>query len=276
MNIIKKFRIGLTAPKQIAQFRFERMGKTLLYFFVMILITLIPSGIDLVKFSSIQPALKNDIVNDFVDAGGVDCIISNQTLSCNETEVKVIQMSGFQPLIIVFDPSNTYVVERNTSAILFGQTAVYLKQSGVSIEVMTYESHPSFDGLDFKDSSVRSSIVFWNAFFEIIDSFILENKGSIISIGLIAAYISIAFDHMTTLLFMSALLFMLNSVYRVKFKELFKTTTYAMTPYILVQLIAILFNFAFIMYVGMIMTGVYAITAVRQMTNQFQGPGKED
>lgn len=276
MNMLKKIKIGLSMPKQIIQFRFERIGATILYFFVMVLITLIPTLIDLIKLSSLDPATKNEIKNDFVDAGGANCNIQNQTLSCIQAEPTMIRLTGLQPFIVVFDPSNTYTVPSNSTAILFGEKGVYFKQSGLSLEIVQYENHPSFEGMDFNNSSSRTDNTFWDPFFEIVDYFIQANKGSIVSVGLFAGFISIALDQATTLLFMAALLYMLNSVYRMKFGELFRITTYAMTPYIFIQLIAILLNVSIIVYVGMIMTGIYAITAVRQITNQFQQPGKED
>ncbi|HHY21158.1 MAG TPA: DUF1189 domain-containing protein [Bacilli bacterium] len=45
MNVFTQFIRSLHSPKHIAMFRFQGIGKTILYIFVLMLITLIPSGI---------------------------------------------------------------------------------------------------------------------------------------------------------------------------------------------------------------------------------------
>jgi len=276
MNFFKKIKIGLTSPKQISQFRNEKIGKTILYFLFLALIALIPTTIDIAKISSLEPFLKNEIKNYFSDAGGADCVITNYELVCQTTEPTIVILENYQPLVIVFDASNDYSTKSGETAFVFREKGVFIEQGGLSFEALKYADDEGFEGLDFNNSSNRNDNTFWDAFFLRVDNYIANNKMQIAVIGITAAFFTLGLDVLVTLLFMTALLFMLNSVYRIKFSELFRTTTYAMTPYVFVQLVAILLNATILVYVGMILTGIYAITAVRQMTDNFQNPRKEE
>ncbi len=100
MNIFKQFVMSLYSPKTIAMFRFQKIGKTIGYVFVMMLIAFIFIGINLAvsitnAVNEFDNALKEDIPNFQFQNGELKSDISEP----------IIRQDGNQT--IIFDTTGT-------------------------------------------------------------------------------------------------------------------------------------------------------------------------
>ena len=100
MNIFKQFIKSLYSPKDIAPFRFQGIGKTILYVFFLTLLSIIPS---ITYFST---ALINgmDAIQDSVKTDIPSFIIENGELQSDIDVPKIINKEDFT---IVFDSTGT-------------------------------------------------------------------------------------------------------------------------------------------------------------------------
>ncbi|MCF6408493.1 DUF1189 domain-containing protein [Pseudalkalibacillus salsuginis] len=100
MNIFKQFVMSLYSPKTIAMFRFQKIGKTIGYVFVMMLISFIFIGINIAvsitnAVNEFDNALKEDIPNFQFQNGELNSDISEP----------IIRQDGNQT--IIFDTTGT-------------------------------------------------------------------------------------------------------------------------------------------------------------------------
>ncbi|UCZ54539.1 DUF1189 domain-containing protein [Bacillus shivajii] len=123
MNIIQQFIKSLYSPETIAKFRFQKIGKAILYVFFLMLITSIPAGIMLGSgFNSLYNQVDthlNDSVPDFT--------IQNGVLDADVEEPVVIDEEDG---VIIFDPTGEYSL---TDVSTYGDGFAMLEREAVFI-----------------------------------------------------------------------------------------------------------------------------------------------
>ncbi|MBU9712111.1 DUF1189 domain-containing protein [Evansella tamaricis] len=96
MNIIQQFFKSIYSPETIAKFRMQKIGKTILYvFFLMLLVTIPPAVILGSSISSFYNKTEHHMVNTFPDFS-----IENGVLYSDETEPIIVEEDGE---VIIFD-----------------------------------------------------------------------------------------------------------------------------------------------------------------------------
>jgi hypothetical protein len=104
MNIFTQFAKALYSPKDIAKFRFQGIGKTILYVFILTLLSIIPTTYQLVNglsnaINAVGDTLKEDIPS---------FTIENGQLSLDQTTPVIIEKNEFT---IVLDSTGTIDAE---------------------------------------------------------------------------------------------------------------------------------------------------------------------
>ncbi|GAA0341364.1 DUF1189 domain-containing protein [Bacillus carboniphilus] len=96
MNIFKQFYKSLYSPKDVATFRFQGIGKTILYVFFLALLSIIPT------FYNLSSGLTNaiEVVGETIEQKFPDFTIENGTLTSNQDEPVEIRRGDFR---IFFD-----------------------------------------------------------------------------------------------------------------------------------------------------------------------------
>jgi hypothetical protein len=157
MNIFKQFIKSLYSPKDIAQYRFQGIGKTILYVFLLTFLSIIPS---LVYFST---ALINGMaaIQDSVKTELPSFIIENGELQADLDAPKIINKEDFT---ILFDPTGTVGQEEvsnsnNTIALLKNEALII---AGGQTQSFSYSMVQDFnltnDDLETLLASVDSSL----------------------------------------------------------------------------------------------------------------------
>lgn len=98
MNVFKQLTLSLYSPKKMCLFRFQGIGKTIVYVFVLTFISILPTslflGYGIFKNADITRNMLADNIPAFT--------ISNGTLQTNETEPIIQSDEG---VVFIFDPS---------------------------------------------------------------------------------------------------------------------------------------------------------------------------
>lgn len=149
MNIFKQFWLSLYSPKDIAKFRFQGIGKTILYVFLLIFISVLPTFIYSTTsinegVSSFQEAIKNEIP---------DFEIKNGKLYTEANEPVIHTDEKFD---IFFDGTGTLTAENienqseNAFALLESEMVV------VTNGTMQAQSYSLFEGFTISHKDILS------------------------------------------------------------------------------------------------------------------------
>ncbi|MFC7783268.1 MULTISPECIES: DUF1189 domain-containing protein [unclassified Rossellomorea] len=96
MNVFQQLYKSIYSPKDIATFRFQGIGKTIRYVFLLALISILPVAIQFISFAT--SAIEN--VRESVEAEFPSFSIENGSLSSSETEPITIDKDS---MTIIFD-----------------------------------------------------------------------------------------------------------------------------------------------------------------------------
>lgn len=133
MNIFKQLVLSLYSPKSIASWRYQGIGKTILFVFLLTLISILPTAIQV--SSSIINGLQaaQETINEKVPS----FTIENGKLTSDENSPITIEQNDFT---IIFDPSGEIALKDidssgNTIALLKNEFAI---TSGGTVENVSY------------------------------------------------------------------------------------------------------------------------------------------
>ncbi|WP_102274550.1 DUF1189 domain-containing protein [Cytobacillus massiliigabonensis] len=157
MNIFKQFIRSLYSPKDIAQYRFQGIGKTILYVFFLTFLSIIPS---IIYFST---AIVDgmDAIQESVKTELPSFIIENGEMQADLDAPKIINKEDFT---IIFDPTGTIdqkeISNSNNTIALLKNEAIIL--AGGQIQPFSYSMVNDFtlsnDDLENILATVNSSL----------------------------------------------------------------------------------------------------------------------
>ncbi|WP_246945867.1 DUF1189 domain-containing protein [Bacillus pinisoli] len=104
MNIIQQWTKSLYSPKDIARFRFQGIGKTILYVFVLTLLSIIPSSI----YNSIDIVKAVNDFDEIIDTTLPSFTIKDHKLSSPVQEPTVYNVNG---TYVLFDPTGEWTAD---------------------------------------------------------------------------------------------------------------------------------------------------------------------
>ncbi len=127
MNIFKQFYRSLFSPKDVASFRLQKIGKTILYVFFLALLSVIPT------FYNVQEGITKsiDAVADTIEDDLPDFTIENGTLHAEQEKPLILERYGFK---IIFDSTGETKVsnlDANEDAIALLQNEFVIVSNGV-------------------------------------------------------------------------------------------------------------------------------------------------
>lgn len=104
MNIIQQFIKSLHSPETIARFRFQKIGKSIMYVFFLMLIVSIPMAVLLgSNINGLFKSVENHMVDSFPDF-----TIENGVLKSNVEEPMIIEEGN---TTVIFDPTGEFRLE---------------------------------------------------------------------------------------------------------------------------------------------------------------------
>jgi hypothetical protein len=212
MNIFKQLYKSLYSPKDIATFRFQGIGKTILYIFLLVLVSILPAAYNLTIFS-------NEVIEESMTTVKNDLppfSISNGVLTSESAEPVTIEKENFT---IVLDSTGDYqepdlVEEGNAVALLENEFAVV-----TAGQVQSY-SYSMFDGLNADNEDIAD-------FLTSLDSL----KGIILSVFIVILYLfSAGMTFIKVSIFALLGLLLANTLNRnLPYRQSWRITAYSIT-----------------------------------------------
>lgn len=142
MNILTQFVKSLYSPKDMAIFRFQGIGKTILFVFFLVLITSIPMfinlGTDIFKFySGAQSVLKTDTPDFYIEDGQFYSEIDEPFIHKEQDFAIIFDPNNELSLNEIQDYSEVLAIQKNEIIFQFRDTIEYIPFSdweGIYIE----------------------------------------------------------------------------------------------------------------------------------------------
>jgi hypothetical protein len=150
-----------------------------------------------------------------------------------------------------------------TTVILMTKSKVYLRQAFMETLLFDYHDYESLKNLNLALAS-QDDYAFWNTVFPVISDQIAEFLPYIQMANIGMAFVLSLFDF---LFFSVIITFFLKMGTHglISFGKLWKLIVYAMTPYVLSQLLGSLFSLDLLSFAGMIVTVIYASTILKRL-----------
>lgn len=262
MGIFRRISDGLCNPSNVLQYRTDRKLMTLLMFFVLALVLMIPNFIEFFA----EPELigydeKVEIRNGFFNREEIPYKIIGDKLLFSGTREQTqyyVNLDNLNATVCFTTQEEIILTEdMNTAIIMFKEDAISLKMYLYEIEIAKYSDYQYFEGLDFTKANDNNRD-FWQACFKAIDE-VMDNYHSLINSVLIVLIITKA---LFTVLILSLLLTLINrlgsrNIYT--FGVHWKLMIYYFTPFAFGICLATLFNMGLFEYLGLFLTFIYSM-----------------
>gem|GEM_PF-4076979 len=250
----------IISPKYIYKTRNDNGWKSFGYLLLLSLIVALPVLISLLKFDGFSPAMRNDTKNLLYDELNIDCELGDK-LVCSEGVLKEIELLNYK---VIIDPSAQHTVADFGFVVVLREDVVYFYSATVLFDSIPYTELPTeWNGLDF---NVEDD-AFWDSFFDGLDSLIMGYRNLWLPVGLIAAYIANIITVVLLLLF-DTLIIKIFSFTKLKFRQIFKMLINAMTLYVIIRLIILLYGVSIssiIISMIQVIPLIYVLMAIRTM-----------
>ncbi|MGD9604707.1 MAG: DUF1189 family protein [Bacilli bacterium] len=255
----QRFKEGLFYPSQIAKYQSDKKITTILFFFLLVLISITPSLINLNQNHGLDYEDRTIIRQSFLDDEIPFSLINSQLVANSGTNV-THSVDINSALQIVFTDQDEYTPDMNSfdgySRIILTKEFVYFQQSLINIKLFAYSDYDSLANLDLSKAFVDDQ-QFWSVVFLIIEDQI-DQYGSF---SLIARIITIVIGEAFVLGLFSlivAIFQMMSLSGYMKFGRVWQIMTYILVPYIVSKLFEELFSLNYLSFLGAIVTVFYA------------------
>ncbi len=265
----RRIRDNLISPKNLFSRRTDKVGITLLYFFLLVLLLSVSSIVGVTTYNGLTANNKSEIKSTLAEQVEVPCTIDNG-LTCEINDVYEITYANFN---VYLDPAGSFAPDDFGVNVVLQEEVINLYSAGQLLSVMEYENT---DGLDTMWPSEWSQLVFdgsdtfWDTFFLGLGSVIDEYRGVWIPMSIIISIVSIAILLLSEIL-LDTLIISLFRLGGLKFGETFKLVINASTAYVLLSVILDLYNINttyFMRTVLQMIPVIYVVLAIRSQRGE--------
>jgi len=255
----QRFKEGLFSPSEIAKYQNDKKIVTFLFFLILVLLSIIPSLINLTHNRGLDYEERTTIRQSFLDNEVHFSLVDSQLVADVGTN-KIQTVLVNSTLLIVFtdqDSLKTDLSHFNTySRIVLTKKAVYFQQSLINVKLFAYADYPSLANLDFSDA-LKNDQNFWTTVFLVIEDQIAHHG----SVTLLAKGLFIVISEILVLGFFSlivAIFQMMSLSGYMKFTKVWQIMTYILVPYIVAKVFEDLFSLNYLSFLGAIITVFYS------------------
>lgn len=245
----RRFRDSLLYPRQILEYRNDRLWLVFLYIFLFAILLSTKLVIEVTTFDGLSVASKEIIAQEFKDLNPT-CGIVDSVYVCDAEETTLF----FEDLIVNYYMESHSDLQFDNyksqyNIVLFGDSLYFIFAGKVVYEDLISNLPQSFHNLDFSLQSTDNA-QFNNLLFSAVDDFILSYKS-------VWAPMMIIIDFLTGfalfLIFIMVSAWMLRLRFRqVPFRQLFTMTTYSSTGLYVILIFNSLYNLNFILVILLI------------------------
>ncbi|MGD9887117.1 MAG: DUF1189 family protein [Bacilli bacterium] len=255
----QRFKEGLFSPSQIAKYQNDKKIVTVLFLFLLVLISITPSLINLNQNQGLDYENRTIIRQSFYDDEVPFAIVDSLLIAKNGSNIthSVSINSAFQIVFTDQESIETNFANLDTySRIVLTKQYVYFQQSLINVKLFAYSDYPSLANLDFSDALVDDQ-AFWSTVFLVVEDQIAEYG----SFTLVANILTLVIGEIFVLgLFglIVAIFQMMSLSGYLKFGHVWQVMTYILVPYVVSKVFEELFSINYLSFIGAIITVFYA------------------
>ncbi len=264
MGLFKRLRASLFSPREVVQYRHDRWYVTALYFIFLLVLSILPVTITMLKSDMVtyedQKAIKELFSTEDIPFAIINGILTQKQDDPSFIYKKQIE-SGLNLIVSTALDVEDSIVASNIN-IIMQTNDVYIVQSLIKIKLFEYDEYPDIANLDLTDSNQVNNTVFWNKIFNVIDQELTTYKPYIRFFSILA----ITFESLLNIIFVSMILtvfqsFTLSGI--IRFREIWKLCLYLLAPYCFGSALSMIFKSALFYYAGFTITAIYIFMASR-------------
>lgn len=264
--MFKRFRSGLFFPSEIINYRFEKKIITILYLLILVILSALPSFIILFGDDTLSYADKKVIRDAFRNEDVPYKIANYQLLYTGTTaeELFVVELTDTLNVILTSEAEfNEEISPFSVDAfIILTKEKVIYQRSLTKIELFNYSDYSNLENFDFS-GAISDDYDFWFDVFPIVNQQ-LERFSLLLNLVNLAGLFLVS---LFSLLILGLIITFFQKLFipYLNFGSVFQLMIYVLTPYVIGQLLASLFGFALLSFVGIIMTVIYASKLSRKL-----------
>ncbi|MGM9987144.1 MAG: DUF1189 domain-containing protein [Bacillaceae bacterium] len=210
MNIFQQLIKSLYSTKTIVRFRFQKIGKTILYVFLLSLLSIIPITYYVTSTVKDEVAITTSFIKDQLPSFTIE---DGKLISENNNQV----LSSNDELALEFNPTAT----KADKTVLFSDQGISLLQNQLVVIQNGEEKTFSYDTVKGYPVTKNDLLSFADTFQSMFPLFV----GIIILLMLFFS----AFSYFISTLFLSIIGYILTQNRKMQFKQLFTLSAYSLT-----------------------------------------------
>ena len=262
--MFKKLSNSLLSPKEVAKYYGESFGKTFVFLLLMLFLLLVVTFVSIMTTSALTEDIKKEIKKTFVNEEIAFVIEDGVLKNINNDNSAVYKKQISETMFIVFSEDIEKVeASMDTVTFILTNDGVYTKYP-IVYKIMEFKDFEYLKNLDFSNKEILSDISFWDNIFNVVETVLGEYKPIFVVIGLIYNFMYLAGLMMAIALITTFFSKMRTSNF-LSFGSIFKLTIYNLAPFVICLIFSTLFNIAFLMWIGYILTAVYNFITINEV-----------
>ncbi len=256
----QRIKNSLFFPKQLGQ----EYQKGVIGFLVFLIVL---SSLPFILYTCFNGLLTNSDVRQikmaFYETPKIEYRIENQQLVCYSE----VPTNRYFPLTdntlgIAFltNPDEKIVVNEGL-VIALEKEGIFLYSTSVANFKYQIANYDKFTDIDFALAKDLNNTTFWNQIFGYVNDIMDDLRMLIYPSYFVSIVIQMAVSVLIGILTNTIIIVLFDRTPGLRFKEVFKNTIVAFFPYVVTVILAYALNFAFLQYVGNVLSFVYAMIA---------------
>lgn len=267
--MLTRLKFGLFRPSQVSSLKDDKKIYTVLFFILMVLLSLIPFVILVSKADTLSYETKREIRSLFRDYEIPYEIRDYKLTKTSDNGEDKLNIPVNQAFYIVFDDKleSEPQITPNRITVVFAREKVYLIHFFYRKELFSYSEYRDLENLDLSLANADDH-QFWDKVFPIVRDQLDKTRhySLLMQIG-VYGFLFYAIELLIFSLIVTLFLRTLIQVKaNVKFSQLWRLIIYLLAPYVIFRLFADLYGLSILSYVGIITTIIYAIKMNNSLT----------
>lgn len=277
MGLFKRLSTSMFAPREAINFRRDKWYVVMLYFIILLVITIMPLLTIFFQKELITYDVQQQVKNVF-SGENIPFTISDKLLVHKTNDNSFVYTKEFENGInvVITTKDELKLEELSSINIVFHHDGVYLQQALFKYKLFLYGDYSSLANIDLAKASEYNNTQFWNEIFTVIEAELKEYRPFI----RLFSILSYLFENALNLIFISLIFAFIQSFGLsriIKFSELWKICIYLMAPFVMGSVLYLLFSNILLYYAGFFMSATYVFIisknlqkdAMRRKDNEF-------
>lgn len=244
----------------------------MLYFLFLLILLILPVCISIVQNKGFSYETRRDIVNHYSTSEELPFYLVDGKLHHDNNDESFVYSENITSrikLIITLDEKYQTDITSTTINIILKEDGVYLTQSAIQLQLFAYNKYNELKDFDFSNLQDKYSQS-WDIVFNIVKLEIARLKPFTdllqITMTLIMEMFGMIVISLILAFFQS---FTLTGV--ITFGKTWKMCIYALTPYVVGNVLGMLFNFTILFYLGLGVSAIFAASISQNILRESSG-----